>query len=215
METKGKKIAIGFSILAVIGLVTLTASARRSPTLADILPTDGMSVQAQNVAVSGNVSPTSASVTVNGEAVSAKSGHFSYNLPLLAGKNPVSIIATNNGKSVRETLTITRTLSEQELADDAAYKKSPAGKLCKTLVAWGKMNARADTHATRDDCERAARGEVWIGMNEFILFALRGDPNEDNPSNYGNGTQYQYCWYDMKPECVYTKPGSDLITSYN
>ncbi len=226
METKGKKIALGFSILVVIGLVGLTASERRSPTLADILPIDGMSVQAKDVAVSGNVSPTGAVVTINGATVSRDGRHFSYNLPLSAEKNPVSIIATNAGRSVRETLTVTRIFTAQEKADIAAteakakadelaYEKTPGGKLCKTLTAWGKMNARADTHATRDDCDRAARGDVWIGMNEFILFALRGDPNEDNPSNYGNGTQYQYCWYDMKPECVYTKPGSDLITSYN
>ncbi len=222
-----KNIAVGILAVAVVGIFSLSAFARRSPTLAISAPIDGMSVQAPNIAVSGDVSPHSASVTVNGLAVSVKGGHFSQNLPLSAEKNPISVIATNGKKSVRETLTVTRIFTEQEkadmaaakakaVADEVAYQKSPAGKLCKMLEAEGKLNARADTHATRDDCERAARGDVWIGMNIFMLFAERGsNPDADNKSNYGGGNQYQYCWYDMSPECVYLQPNSDLISSYN
>lgn len=222
----GKKIGTGIAVLALVAIVALTTYARRSPTLEIIAPIDGMSVQAPNIAVSGNVSPTGAVVTVNGQAVSRNGRTFSYNLPLIDEKTAVTVVAENGGKSVTRTIALTRIFTTQEKADMAsaeakatadrtAYDKSPAGKLCKTLAAWGVMNARANTGATRDDCERAARGDVWIGMNVLMLIAERGQPDVDNQSNYGRGNEYQYCWYDLKPECVYLQPGSDLITSYN
>ncbi len=211
---KTKKIVLGVSVLVIV-LGSLTAYALRSLTLTEIYPNDGYAVQSPSVYVLGNVWPTWATVTVNGAATTRHGRLFKYILPLTAEKNPVSIVATNGKRSVRQTLTITRIFTDQEKADMAAaetkakamvaaFNASPAGRMCKGHSEW-----------SMDDCARAARGDVWIGMNVFLLSAKRGHPDVNNKSNYGSGNEYQFCWYDYSPSCVYVKESDGLIYSYN
>jgi membrane protein implicated in regulation of membrane protease activity len=88
-------------------------------------------------------------------------------------------------------------------AQAAAYSRSRAGKLCAKHLDW-----------TRDDCESVAHDRIWIGMSLEMLEANRGRPNSANPSNYGNGVSWQWCWDDYTPSCFYG--GSDqIITAYN
>jgi hypothetical protein len=88
-------------------------------------------------------------------------------------------------------------------AKEAAYSNSRAGKLCAKHPYW-----------TSDDCERLADHKIWIGMTLEMLKVNRGRPDHANPSNYGNGTSWQWCWDDYTPSCFYG--GDDgIITSYN
>ena len=91
-------------------------------------------------------------------------------------------------------------------ADAIAKKKwenSKAGKIQKKHTNWSE-----------EDCERVANNRIWIGMSIDMLKYERGTPNNANPSNYGNGRQWQWCWDDYSPSCFYG--GDDgIITSYN
>lgn len=65
------------------------------------------------------------------------------------------------------------------------------------------------------DCERLANHRIWIGMTYDMLIAQRGKPNVVNPSNYGSGVSYQYCWRNWTPSCFYDNDGDGKIDAYN
>ena len=83
------------------------------------------------------------------------------------------------------------------------WDNSKAGKIQKKHPNWSE-----------EDCSNLAEGRYWIGMSYEMLIYLRGRPNHVNPSNYGDGVNYQWCWDDHSPSCFYG--GSNgIITSYN
>ena len=83
------------------------------------------------------------------------------------------------------------------------WENSKAGKIQKKHPNWSE-----------EDCNNLAKKRIWIGMSYEMLIYLRGKPNHVNPSNYGDGVNYQWCWDDHSPSCFYG--GSDgIITSYN
>ncbi len=90
-------------------------------------------------------------------------------------------------------------------ADQAAYDRSPAGKLCKAHPSWSK-----------DDCQRVADKKYWIGMTYDMLVASLGSkPDHANPSSYGRTTEWQWCWSDYTPSCFYDNNNDSIIDSYN
>lgn len=94
---------------------------------------------------------------------------------------------------------------KDEIAEEAAFLKTKAGKIYKKHPEWSKR-----------DCERLADGSIWIGMHINMLKYRMGKPNSANPSNYGNGvTQWQWCWSDWTPSCYYDNDDDGLIDSYN
>jgi DNA-directed RNA polymerase subunit RPC12/RpoP len=86
---------------------------------------------------------------------------------------------------------------------EANFKKTKAGKLQSKHPDW-----------TKEECERLAKKQIWIGMNYDMLLYLRGKPNTVNTSNYGNGNEYQCCWDDYETSCFYMK-SDNIIYSYN
>jgi hypothetical protein len=87
--------------------------------------------------------------------------------------------------------------------EKAAYDRSPEGKCRNNHPSW-----------SADDCEDVANHKIWIGMSLDMIKAERGSPSSANPSNYGSGIQWQWCWYDYTPRCFYG--GEDgIVTSYN
>lgn len=93
---------------------------------------------------------------------------------------------------------------KEEAAADKRFLKSKSGKIYKKHPEW-----------SREDCERLANNKIWIGMGYDMLKYKRGLPNSANPSNYGNGTQWQWCWDDYTPSCFYDNDGDGNIDSYN
>ncbi len=95
--------------------------------------------------------------------------------------------------------------AEAQLAAQAAFDKSPAGKICKQHPSW-----------SQEDCTRIANHKIWVGMSYEMLVLEYGRPNHINPSNYGRGTQYQYCWDNYTPpNCFYDNNGDGIIDAYN
>ncbi len=66
-----------------------------------------------------------------------------------------------------------------------------------------------------EDCKNIANNRIWIGMTYDMLRTQRGLPNSANPSNYGNGTRWQWCWHDYTPSCFYDDNDDGVIDSYN
>ena len=90
-------------------------------------------------------------------------------------------------------------------AEEAVFMKTKAGRIYKKHPEW-----------SREDCQRLADNDIWIGMGINMLKYKRGLPNSANPSNYGTGvTQWQWCWTDWTPSCFYDNDGDGLIDSYN
>lgn len=89
------------------------------------------------------------------------------------------------------------------IKENKEWDNSKAGKIQKKHPSW-----------SREDCELVAKNRIWIGMSIDMLRYERGSPNSANPSNYGGGTSYQWCWDDYTPSCFYGKEDG-IITSYN
>jgi hypothetical protein len=92
---------------------------------------------------------------------------------------------------------------KKEKEDKKNWDNSKYGKLQKKYPDW-----------SNEECKNVADNIIWIGMTYEMLVYRRGKPNTVNPSDYGNGIHYQFCWDDYKPSCFYS--GEDqIITSYN
>lgn len=89
-------------------------------------------------------------------------------------------------------------------AEIDAWNKTPAGKLCAKHPTWKE-----------DDCKDLIEKKIWVGMHYDMLVYLYGKPNHINPSNYGGGMRYQYCWTDYTPGCYYDKNDDGIIDSFN
>ena len=93
--------------------------------------------------------------------------------------------------------------SEEEAVKKRNWKNSKYGKLQKKHPSW-----------TDEDCIKVLDKKIWIGMSIQMLKYQRGNPDSANPSNYGSGNQWQWCWDDYSPSCFYGKEDG-IITSYN
>jgi len=220
------------SIILWIVLATVTA-----PKLSISEPKGDMELQTDSIEIKGTAKPFSAVVKINNVIVT-KTGKFdfAYKFPLNEEKNIILIEATNEGKVVSKTFTINRIFTEaekaekerlraeafiknqaeveaknkaeqdriaQEAAAQKAWDNSKAGKLCLKNPTW-----------TKEDCQQVIGNKYWIGMDLDMLKAERGTPNSANPSNYGGGTKWQWCWDDYTPMCFYGETDG-IITSYN
>jgi hypothetical protein len=229
---KKKKIIIT-SVVSGILLLALISNMyiNRSPSIKIISPENNTSIQSESILIKGKISPSDSLLTVNGVDVKTESGSFDYNFNLNKSKenNQITLVATRRNKKTEKILSITRIFTEEEKvaiekakeearikaqkeqearvakekAELEAYNRTPAGKICKAHPEWSKT-----------DCERLANGKIWIGMSYSMLKYDMGLPDSANPSNYGSGTRWQWCWHDYTPSCFYG--GDDgIITSYN
>ncbi len=115
-----------------------------------------------------------------------------------------STIISMGTDSPKPSATLTQEQIQQQADDLVAWQKTPAGKLCAKHLDWKK-----------DDCDSAIGKKVWVGMPLTVLTYYYGAPDSDNISDYGRGTQHQYCWDDYKPSCYYDKNSDGIIDSYN
>ncbi|MBS1689115.1 MAG: hypothetical protein JSS96_10350 [Bacteroidetes bacterium] len=94
-------------------------------------------------------------------------------------------------------------VKNNEIAEQKKWEKSRAGRIQKKHPEWSK-----------EDCISIANNKIWIGMDIRMVICERGNPNDINPSDYGYGRKYQWCWDDYRPSCFYG--GEDgIVTSYN
>ena len=93
--------------------------------------------------------------------------------------------------------------NEKTERENLRWANSKAGKIQSKHPNW-----------TKNVCKKLANDEVWIGMTLNMLKSQRGNPNTANPSNYGNGVQWQWCWSYSTPSCFYGN-SDEIITAYN
>ncbi len=225
-----KTVAISVVIFFVILQSTLLY-VNRSPQLTLLDLPDNNEVQAESIVVKGNVLPKSSDLKINGVELEVDTGgNFTYEFKLREEQNTLNIEARNGKGKETQSLVIKRIFTEAEiierkrLADEKekkrqeaiaiqkqreqaelnAYYQTPAGRICKAHPEW-----------TKEDCQNLADGLIWVGMEYDMLVYKRGQPNHINPSNYGYGTQYQYCWTRYNPSCFYDKNNDGLIDAYN
>ncbi len=113
------------------------------------------------------------------------------------------MFSTNKGGQESKPI-LTEEQIQQNLIEQKKWEQSKAGKICKEHSDW-----------TKEDCDRLADNRVWIGMSYDMLIYLRGKPNAANPSNYGHGTRWQWCWYNRTPSCFYDDNDDGIVESYN
>ena len=109
-----------------------------------------------------------------------------------------------SAEELRDRLIVEEAAKKEEALEEKRFLKSKAGKIYKKHPEWSK-----------EDCQMLADRQIWIGMSISMLKYNRGLPDHANPSNYGKGTSWQWCWNDYTPSCFYDKDDDGLIDSYN
>lgn len=227
------------SIFVWTALGISSAKANKPPKLTIGEPTNNQSIQADSIEIKGKVDPAHSILTINNLPVSNKDkdGNFTFKSALKDEQNIITVLAKNSDKTDTVSLTVNRIFTEaeraererikaeaeakkqaeleaqkkaeqeriaKEQAEQKAWESSKAGKLCKKYPTWSK-----------EDCKNLADKKIWVGMSYEMLKEVRGLPNSANPSNYGNGTDWQWCWHDYTPSCFYDNNEDGLIDSYN
>lgn len=129
--------------------------------------------------------------------------------------NVVSVTGENgeylSGNLVGESITGLRTLKftnniniKSNTKSFTEWKNPEAEAICTDHPSW-KVS----------ECEAVAERGIWIGMSYEMLVYSLGEPDSKNPSNYGNRTQWQWCWRDVTPSCFYDDDGDERVDSYN
>lgn len=119
-----------------------------------------------------------------------------YSIKLLKNREEIEL-SNNIRKSKRRQKEL-----KKNAEDIKFWERSKYGKLQEKYPEW-----------TDEECIKVIDKKIWIGMSIEMLKHQRGVPNRANPSNYGNGTNWQWCWDDYTPSCFYGKNG--IITAYN
>ena len=231
-------ITVLVSVIVWVALGTSYVEANKPPVLTISEPQNNISVQAKTINIKGAVSPTSSILLINDKRVKTNNdGSFENQFALDAEKNVINIKAVENEKISTTSLTIVRIFTEEEKveiakqqaeaeakekaeleaqakaekeriaeieAEERAWNNTKAGRLCNAHPTWAKQ-----------ECKYVAEGRYWIGMSLDMLKTLRGSPDAANPSNYGSGVQWQYCWYDYTPSCFYDENDDGLMDKYN
>ena len=221
-DKKKKIIGTVIALLFVVGIFVFNILINKPPIIIITEPESGISVEEGKINIKGTVDPVNAKIIINDKEVeTTANGEFDYVSGLLVGNNTFTVSANRDSRSKR-LITVNRVLSEEEteklnllkaqrqkekeekeLAEKREWEQSKAGRICKTNPEWKK-----------EECRLLADDKIWIGMHLDMLKYKMGLPDSANPSNYGRGTKWQWCWHDHKPSCYYG--GNDLIIdSYN
>jgi hypothetical protein len=225
-----------FAILAIFSGLFLYSS-NRQPSIAITEPQNNSSIQADKTIIKGKIDPAGAELKVGDKLIGTNGGDFSYELPLPNETNTVTFSVRNGSSNANTTLTIDRIFTDEEKAQiekqkaDAAAKQAAAeeqqkqeaaDQQAKDLAAqktWDSSKAgqicKKHPDWTKNDCQNVADKKYWIGMSYDMLIELRGKPNSANPSNYGSGTQWQWCWFNYTPSCFYDDNGDGIVDSFN
>ena len=119
-----------FALLTVVGALTSPENANRSSDrdgsgraapkpieLRGLYPADGSTVRAHSVVLGGRVSPSGATVLVNGAAARVQNGRFRHRVPLELGLNEIVVSTESPGRESQDiTLDVTRVRSAEERA---------------------------------------------------------------------------------------------------
>jgi hypothetical protein len=237
------KLKLAFCLIAAIVLILPTviyAQINKTPTIEIIQPNVDDVVQGTQTMIEGKVNPAESTVSINSINVQVeKDGYFSYDFNLPSPYNSVGIIAKHKKGTRTLSFLISRAPTEAEKAEQAkaqaeaekkkkeqaeADKKAAAEQAAKDAAeqkAWdnskaGKIcKANKDKNWSKEECQRVANRKIWVGMTYDMLVYEMGKPNSANPSNYGSGTSWQWCWYDISPSCFYDNNDDSIIDSYN
>jgi len=235
-ELKKKLIGTGVCVLLFGSLFGLNSYLNRNPSIEITKPNNGFTVQASKTTISGTVDPDDAPLTINGRNIPTTEGIFEHEVNLFDEENSFIIKASNGENSTSTSIIINREFTEEEIAERQrkkeekeaerkagieARKKFVAEKEAKEAAVqreWETSKAGqwcADNPEwSRSECKKLADGRIWIGMTYDMLKYRWGLPDVANQSNYGYGTEWQWCWNDYEPSCFYGD--SDLvIDSYN
>ncbi len=143
--------------------------------------------------------------------LSLEDGVYSYELPLDEEENSFELIVKNKYKEDSLSITVIRDENQQEKserldgeASEREWLQSKAGQICSRHPEW-----------SHNDCEKLADHKYWVGMSYDMLVESFGQPSSKNPSNYGYGTQWQWCWTSWTPSCFYDENGDGIIDVYN
>jgi len=198
----------------------------KQPEIISLDPQNDKSIQAKTITIKGEVRPQKSIIEINGDVAEQNKGAFTYTAELPNETNIFNIVVSNEDKTISKSLTITRIFTPEEIAKTekekkeaealikaeeeieteelAKWEKTKAGQICKEHPEWGK-----------EDCENVADKKVWIGMDIWMVVEERGNPNDINTSNYGNGEERQYCWFRYNPSCFYDNNGDGKVDVYN
>lgn len=219
-------------VIVLILMLNTIVTFLNKPEIVITSPYKSDTVDTKTIVFAGSINPKTAELKVSNHKVRVRNGKFSVNVPLRDSISHIKFaIYDDSGILTNKELTVFRKMSDEEIAEitkkrqveeaefaaiDEKRKKlleaeerqwfsSKAGKIFKSHPNWSK-----------EDCEKLANRQIWIGMHiNMVKYLYGGSPDSANPSNYGNGNQWQWCWYEHSPSCFYDENDDGLVDSYN
>jgi len=225
LERKKKWQITKVSLAIMVVLTSVMFYIHRPPTITIKEPGNNITVQKDTTQILGFVSPKEASLKINGLEINKNNGEFTRQISLNEGENTIKIVAktwftknvvlivkrelTQEEKDAKDQAEAERIKTKLEAntkikAEREVWESSPAGKACETHPGW-----------TKEECNNLMAGKIWIGMRYKMLVYRWGKPDHTNLSNYGYGSEYQYCWDDYTPGCFYDNNDDGIIDAYN
>ncbi|MDA3840617.1 MAG: hypothetical protein PF572_06060 [Patescibacteria group bacterium] len=269
LTRKNKLISTIIIIVIYTPYIILSIHNNRPPSITILEPNNNFQTQANSIEIKGMVDPQNATIILSDKKIVATDGIssylgdkkivatdgiFSYIVKLNHGENNFNFIAYNKNKKTEANITVSRILTEEEIAEREQKKREAEEARIRTereaeearIIAEKKAEERRITIEreakereaerlaeekkwaqspagqlqakylwSKEACEKVVDKKIWIGMEYEMLVEIRGKPNSANPSNYGDGTEWQWCWHGFSPFCFYDNDGDTLIDSWN
>lgn len=124
-------------------------------------------------------------------------------------------LATNGPSAEEQAQAMIERQQQEQIEREAAETQAKA-----VQAQWEKAYPKAAAICAEqpewdnESCQKLADGMVWIGMTYEMLVYKRGNPTSKDVSDYGDGPEYQACWWNLTPSCFYL--GADgVVTAYN
>jgi hypothetical protein len=195
-------------------------------------------INKRDIILKGEVFPNNAELEINNEKIIVRNGQFNYPFQIFSGDNHFYIKINDGGNVSNQTMVLVGKLFGNDLLSEKKYysnldktKKIESEKeeREKQIAEKGKEKEdrkwkmskaysifKKHPNWSREECEAIAKGNYWIGMSyEMLKVSFGRKPSRINPSNYGTGVKYQYCYDDITPSCFYDNNGDGIIDAYN
>jgi len=178
LNQKAKIIATIATVLIFVILGGASTYANRAPKLTVTEPNDGFTIQAESTTVKGSVSPVDATVTVQGKPVSVdESGNFLSEVQLDNESNSIAIEAKNASKSAKQTLSVSRIFTEEEIAERDRLAEEESKQHAEEAA-----QARAEFEKQQREKEIEDQFSAWDGSHIELTKIIKASMND--PKSY-------------------------------
>jgi hypothetical protein len=227
----GRILPWAIGLLTLLALATLTAACGKSPAFIELRP-DRMTLDGAGATATVQVELRDAkrkkirtSKKVEWSSSDERVATVTDGV-VAAGEPGTANITARVGRIERSVRVVVR--SPEMIAAEAKQKEAEAAarvrrEQIKSITAERLRNASlnkslCDKHPewSRDECNRIASRQYWVGMDvQMLSAAAQGPPTVTRNFPKNGRPSTRWCWPDIKPSCFYDFNGDNKIDTWD